>query len=91
MINGNNITLKYSLTDWEDTNYYYPLLALAWDENNISGGRGFGSDYSVLSWSPSNYYGFGYYGSSNNPFFVGSTYNYYTANWWILPPGVPDF
>jgi hypothetical protein len=89
MINGNNITLKNSLTAWEDTNYVYQLLALAWDETNVSGGRGFGMDYSILSWS--SVYGFGYYGDSSNPFFVGSRYNYFTANWWILPPGVPDF
>lgn len=91
MINGNNITLKNSLTAWEDTGYYYQLLALAWDETNTSGGRGFGVDYSILSWSPSNQYGFGYYGDSSNPFFVGTTYSRFTANWWILPPGVPDF
>ena len=91
MINGNNITLKNSLTAWEDTNYNYQLLALAWDETNVSGGRGFGFDYSILSWSPASAYGFGYYGESSNPFFVGSNYNQFTANWWILPPGVPDF
>ena len=91
MINGNNITLKNSLTAWEDTNYNYQLLALAWDETDASGGRGFGVDYSILSWSPTNFYGFGYYGDSRNPFFVGSTYSHFTANWWILPPGVPDF
>jgi hypothetical protein len=91
MINGNNITLKNSLTAWEDTGYVYQLLALAWDETDASGGRGFGVDYSILSWSPASAYGFGYYGDSRNPFFVGSTYNHFTANWWILPPGVPDF
>ena len=91
MINSNNITLKTSLTGWEDTNYSYQLLALAWDETNVGGGRGFGSDYSILSWSPLSAYGFGYYGGSSNPFFVGSTSNHFTANWWILPPGVPDF
>jgi hypothetical protein len=91
MIDGNNIRLKNSLTAWEDTNYSYQLLALAWDENDVGGGRGVGSDYSILSWSPSNAYGFGYYGDSSNPFFVGSSYNHFTANWWILPPGVPDF
>ncbi len=91
MINGNNIILKNSLTAWEDTNYSYQLLALAWDETNVSGGRGSGVDYSILSWSPSNYYGFGYYGESSNPFFAGSNYSLFTANWWILPPGVSDF
>ena len=91
MINGNNITLKNSLTAWEDTGYIYQLLALAWDETDASGARGFGVDYSILSWSPASAYGFGYYGDSRNPFFVGSTYSQFTANWWILPPGVPDF
>ena len=91
MINGNNITLKNSLTAWEDTGYVYQLLALAWDETDASGARGFGVDYSILSWSPASVYGFGYYGDSRNPFFVGSTYSQFTANWWILPPGVPDF
>ena len=91
MINGNNITLKNSLTAWEDTGYVYQLLALAWDETDASGARGFGVDYSILSWSPASAYGFGYYGDSRNPFFVGSTYSQFTANWWILPPGVPDF
>jgi hypothetical protein len=91
MINGNNITLKNSLTAWEDTGYVYQLLALAWDETDASGARGFGVDYSILSWSPASAYGFGYYGDSRNPFFVGSTYSHFTANWWILPPGVPDF
>ena len=91
MINGNNITLKNSLTAWEDTGYIYQLLALAWDETDASGARGFGVDYSILSWSPASVYGFGYYGDSRNPFFVGSTYSQFTANWWILPPGVPDF
>jgi hypothetical protein len=52
---------------------------------------GYGVDYSILSWSPASAYGFGYYGDSRNPFFVGSTYSQFTANWWILPPGVPDF
>ena len=91
MINGNNITLKNSLTAWQDTGYIYQLLALAWDETDASGARGFGVDYSILSWSPASVYGFGYYGDSRNPFFVGSTYSQFTANWWILPPGVPDF
>lgn len=91
MINANNITLKNSLTGWEDTNYSYQLLALAWDETNSSEGRGYGSDYSILSWSPLSAYGYGYYGQSSNPFFSNTTYSNYTANWWILPPGIPDF
>jgi hypothetical protein len=91
MINANNIPLRNSLTGWVDTNYAYTLLALAWDETDASGGRGFGSDYSILSWSPPGNYGFGYYGQSTNPFFSITTYSKFSANYWILPPGVPDF
>lgn len=90
MQRANNITLKRSLTDWENTNYAYLLLALAWDENNVSGARGYGVDYSILSWGGTNYY-YGYYGHSSNSFFTPTTYSNTTANWWILPPGVPDF
>jgi len=90
MINANALTLRNSLTDWYDSNYYYTLLALAWDED--SGGiSGFGVDYSILSWSPTSAYGFGYYGHSSNSFFTPTTYSHFSANWWILPPGVPDF
>lgn len=91
MLNANNITLKNSLTGWENINYSYQLLALAWDENDISGGRGSGVDYSILSWSPTSAYGFGYYGDSSNSFFTPTTYSHFSANWWILPPGVSDF
>jgi len=90
MQRANNITLKRSLTDWENTNYAYLLLALAWDEDNVSGARGYGVDYSILSWGGTNYY-YGYYGFSSNSFFTPTTYSNTTANWWILPPGVPDF
>jgi hypothetical protein len=92
MINANSIPLKRSLTDWENTNYGYLLLALAWDETNIGGARGYGGDYSILSYAPGSYY-FGYYGESSNAFFDESRgiYGYTTANYWILPPGVPDF
>jgi hypothetical protein len=90
MINANALPLRNSLTDWYDSNYAYTLLALAWDED--SGGiSGFGGDYSILSWSPTGNYGHGYYGSSSNSFFTPTTYNNFSANWWILPPGVPDF
>ena len=92
MINANNITLRNSLTGWVDTNYAYTFYALAWDETDASGARGYGSDYSILSWSPTTAYGFGYYGSSSNSFFSSTqTYNNFSANYWILPPGVPDF
>ena len=91
MINGNVYPLRSSLTDWIDSGYSYQLLALAWDETDASGGKGFGVDYSILSWSPANLYGFGFYGNSSNSFFSGSTYSHFTANYWILPPGVPDF
>lgn len=98
MINANSIPLKRSLTDWENTNYAYLLLALAWDETNISGARGYGVDYSIFSHAPGTYY-FGYYGESSNSFFDnsggsgtrGGIYGTTTANYWILPPGVPDF
>ena len=89
MSNSNYVRLKSSLTDWQTIPYAYELKCLAWDENSID--PGFGSDYSILSWSPQNAYGFGYYGGSSNPFFNGSTYSHFTANFWVLPPGVPDF
>lgn len=91
MLNANALTLRNSLTGWVDSGYAYQLLALAWDETSNDGMSGYGSDYSILSWSPTSRYGFGYYGSSSKPFFQGSTYNHFSANYWILPPGVPDF
>ena len=93
MKRANSIPLKRSLTDWENTNYAYLLLALAWDETSIGGARGYGGDYSIFSMSPGTYY-YGFYGASTNSFFneaAGSIYGYTTANYWILPPGVPDF
>ena len=91
MLNANMQTLSNSLTNWLDTSYSYPFLSLAWDENSGPIFEGAGVDYSILSWSPSNYYGFGYYGYSSNSFFTPSSYSHFSANWWILPPGVPDF
>ena len=91
MLNSNALTLRRSLTGWVDSNYAYTFFALAWDETSNDGMSGYGSDYSILSWSPTTAYGFGYYGNSDNPFFVGSTYSHFSANYWILPPGVPDF
>lgn len=88
MINSNYIKLKSSLTDWQYVPYSYPFYCLAWDEDSI--GPGFGSDYSILSWGGTAYY-YGYYGQSSNSFFSRTTYSNTTANFWILPPGVPDF
>jgi hypothetical protein len=100
---GGGVKLRDSLTDWYDTNYAYEWLSLAFDETSgdISG---YGSDYSSLSWSPATDYGFGYYGLSRGSlwvpalqthqidgFFTQTTYSQYTTEFWILPPGVPDF
>ena len=88
MLNANYIKLKNSLTDWQLVPYSYTLYALAWDENSIDPGVGF--DYSILYWGGTTYY-YGYYGGSSNSFFSPTTVSHTTANWWILPPGVPDF
>ena len=90
MMNANQIPLRTSLTDWYDTNYSYQLLVLAWDET--SGATITGSDYSLLSWSPTTAYGYGFYGLSSNSFFNPTVYGYKNGvDLWILPPGVPDF
>ena len=89
MLNANYIRLRTSLTDWQLVQYAYPLYCLAWDENNLSS-PGYGSDYSILSWGGTTYY-YGYYGDSSNSFFSRTSYSNTTANYWILPPGVPDF
>ena len=94
MINANRFTLRSSLTGWTDWvtasgNGNYPGdLILTWDET--SGFAGVGLDYSGLYWHQTE--SFAYYGHTtpNQPFTVTSYY-YTTANWWILPPGVPDF
>ena len=95
---ANRYPLRRSLTGWETweklvgPGSYGPDLLLAWDET--TGWTGSGSDYSGLYWNaPASGYtvGFAYYGGSSNPPFVGSTYHFPTANWWILPDGVPDF
>ena len=92
MMNGNALTLRTSLTGWVDSNYAYTLLALAWDETSDDGMSGYGSDYSILSWSPTDQYGYGFYGSSSVPFFDPTVYGYRKGvDFWILPPGVPDF
>jgi hypothetical protein len=85
--NFNRLTLRTSLTDWQPFIYGYRL---AWDEN--SGDEGVGSDYSGLFWSNSTYPGWAYYAISSNPPFLNNfSYSNSSANWWILPPGVPDF
>jgi hypothetical protein len=95
---ANRYPLRRSLTGWQTweelvgKGSYGPDLLLAWDET--SGWTGTGSDYSGLYWNaPNSGYttGFAYYGGSSNPPFNGSTYHFPTANWWILPDGVPDF
>ena len=92
MMNANALTLRDSLTGWVDSNYAYELLALAWDETSNDGMSGYGGDYSILSWSPSTAYGYGFYGGSSSPFFDRSTYGWKGGvDFWILPPGVPDF
>ena len=90
MMNANQIPLRTSLTDWYDTNYSYELIVLAWDE---TGGASItGGDYSLLSWSPTSAYGYGFYGDSSNSFFTPTTYGWKGGvDFWILPPGVPDF
>ena len=90
MMNANQIPLRTSLTDWYDTNYSYELIVLAWDETG--GATITGADYSLLSWSPSTAYGYGFYGDSSNSFFTPTTYGWKGGvDFWILPPGVPDF
>ena len=90
MMNANQVPLRTSLTDWHDTNYSYLLLVLAWDET--SGATITGADYSLWSYSPASAFGYGMYGDSSNSFFTPTVYGYKTGiNFWILPPGVPDF
>ena len=90
MMNANQVPLRTSLTDWYDTSYSYLLLVLAWDETD--GSSITGGDYSLWSYSPASSYGYGFYGDSSNKFFSPTVYGYKTGiNFWILPPGVPDF
>ena len=89
MMNANRAPLATSLAGWKlspgGTDTYY----LAWDED--AGMTASGGDYSLL-WYATN--GFGYYEHSQNKFFKsvpGTIINNASAQWWILPPGVPDF
>lgn len=100
MMNANLFPLADSLNGFKLYPYAYNLWYLAWDEDagaTTTSGAGYGMDYSILSWSPhpsqsaSGGYGFGYYGQSSNSFFSFTNYNLFSANYWILPPGVPDF
>ena len=91
-MNSNRRTAPTSLTDWipfpgRESQY----IIFAWDED--SGYRGDGGDYSGILYGVNNYNpGWSYYHSSAGqiPFNQGA-YTNPTAQWWILPPGVPDF
>lgn len=92
LVDSRDLKLVDSLTGWVDTGYSYTLLALAWDETAGGTFQGTGLDYSILSWSPTTSYGYGFYGQSNDSYFSKTTYGYKKGiNFWILPPGVPDF
>ena len=90
MMNANRSPLATSLTGWKQdrtTNRYY----LAWDED--TGMFAAGGDYSLL-WYVGSGTGWGYYEHSKNKFFKsipGTKESIKSAQWWILPPGVPDF
>ena len=92
LMNSNRRTAPTSLTDWipfpgRESQY----IIFAWDED--SGYRGDGGDYSGILYGVNNYNpGWSYYHSSAGqiPFNQGA-YTNPTAQWWILPPGVPDF
>ena len=97
MMNANTKTLSISLTEWHQVrNYDYTLKVLAWDEDsgrtNSNLSTVTGKDYSMLSWSPRAANGYGAYGFSENPFFTRTHYGIKNrVDFWILPPGVPDF
>ena len=96
MLNANVFTLRTSLLGWTPPNDVVPAdigyanrLTLAWDETSEQTITGL--DYSLMWWVKDS--GFGYYGESSNPFWTNpiASYSHSTANWWILPPGVPNF
>ena len=96
MLDYNRVALRQSLLGWLTWNDVagsdFPGdLVLSWRED--SGFTGSGGDYSGLYWHAGSRYeiGFGYYAASSDPPFVATNYFFPTANWWILPPGVPDF
>ena len=92
MINANQLTLRTSMArGWKDMSYvsgYAGRKALAWDET--SGSSITGTDYSMMWWVNGGN-GWGFYGWSSNPFFTPTIYHQKSVNYWILPPGVPDF
>lgn len=92
MMNANRSPLATSLTDWKQQTGTSPFY-LAWDEDE--GQTASGGDYSLL-WKvgATCYDGWGYYEHSQNKFFKsipGTITGQQAAQWWILPPGVPDF
>ena len=91
MMNANVKTLSTSLTDWELAFASVGEYAIAWDDDQAtySGGQ----DYSGILWNDGTTYtsGYAYYGGSKTPSFTPTNYHFTSANWWILPPGVPDF
>ena len=91
MLNANQLTLRDSLArGWVDMEYvkgYTGRRGLAWDER--SGATIRGVDYSMMWWESGS--GWGFYGWSDNPFFTPTKYYNKSTNYWILPPGVPDF
>ena len=91
MMNGNVKTLSTSLTSWEIAFASVGEYAIAWDDNE--GTYSGGGDYSGILWNDGSYYtqGYAYYGGSSTPTFDPTNYHFTSANWWILPPGVPDF
>jgi len=92
MMNANQLTLRTSMArGWKDMSYvssYAGRKALAWDET--SGSSITGTDYSMMWWVFDGN-GWGFYGWSSNPFFTPTIYGQKSVNYWILPPGVPDF
>ena len=97
MTQANVLTLRSSLTDWWDSKVHPEtgvtdsLYALAWDEDDTSGGIGVGGDFSILGWTPKEGKGWSYYADSSNAFFESTVTNAATASWWVLPPGASDF
>ena len=91
MMTANVKTLSTSLTNWEIGFPGSGEYAIAWDDNE--GTYSGGSDYSGILWNDGTLYtsGYAYYGGSNTPSFTPTNYFFTSANWWILPPGVPDF
>ena len=92
MINANRMPIKDSMArGWVDMgatyNMYQGRKALAWDET--SGRSITGVDYSMMWWVSGS--GWGFYGWSSNPFFTPTLYYQENVQYWILPPGVPDF